>query len=146
MPHAMTCDKCGLSEREIEIGTMTSALGNLIAVCPTCAVIERNKGRAAADDLMIRRQRQRIVDLEAALIRIAGHEKSGELWATYNAKDDEGRGEDEPDFEAIMDRLIRIARDALKAGSWFCAEHQVWHSPVAPCPKHPNGPPEMEAQ
>lgn len=114
MPHAMTCDKCGLSEREIEIGTMTSALGNLIAVCPTCAVIERNKGRAAADDLMIRRQRQRIVDLEAALIRIAGHEKSGELWATYNAKDDEGRGEDEPDFEAIMDRLIRIARDALR--------------------------------
>ena len=144
MPHPLTCDKCGLSEREIEIGTMTSALGNLIAVCPTCAVIQRNKIKGDADALMIRRQRQRIVNLEAALIRIAGHEKSGELWASYNATDDECAGQDEPDFEALMDRLIRIARDALKEGSWFCAEHQVWHSPVLPCPKHPNGPPEME--
>lgn len=108
MPHAMTCDKCGLSEREIEIGTMTSALGNLIAVCPTCAVIERNKGRAAADDLMIRRQRQRIVDLEAALIRIAGHEKSGELWATYNAKDDEGVEDLVPNFNPRARDIIRI--------------------------------------
>lgn len=49
MPHVMTCDRCDVSERNAELGTMNSVHGNLILVCPDC----RAKEIARASDGII---------------------------------------------------------------------------------------------